>query len=679
MFPENSEYVWRPEASWIAHSHLQEFITRRGLRDLDHLLEKAAADPAWFWQAVVQDLGIVWREPYRQVLDDSAGKAWARWFPGGRLNITETALDRHMGTSRAGQPALLWEGEDGSTRSVRYRELLEETNRLAATFRSLGLEPGDRVGVYLPMLPETVISLLACARFGAVFVPIFSGYGAEAVATRLRDSGARLLMTADGFYRRGREVPMKEVADAAAAASPAVEHLLVVRRLGREIPWQPGRDVDYAQATAGAPGDGAAEIVDAQHPLMIIYTSGTTGRPKGAVHVHPGFPVKAAQDLAHCFDLKAGDVLFWFTDMGWMMGPWEVWGAAILGATLFIYEGTPDYPDPGRLWQLIERHRVTHFGISPTAIRALMTQGPAWVQAHDLSSLRVLGSTGEPWNPEPWKWFFEHVGRFRCPIINYSGGTEISGGILSGLPLRPIKPASFSGPVPGMAADVVDEEGRPVRGSVGELVIRQPWVGMTQGFWQDRERYLETYWSRWPGIWLHGDFAEIDEEGYWFIHGRSDDTLKIAGKRVGPAEVESALVSHPAVREAAAVGVPHPVKGETLVCFAIPVDPGLLDTTPSGLLSELRDHVADRLGKALRPEAVYLVPDLPRTRNAKIMRRVARAAYLGQNPGDLSALENPASLEAIARLGETGGSGEGGEASPQKDRPGSGRTAQGHP
>ncbi|MBX6378776.1 MAG: AMP-binding protein, partial [Clostridia bacterium] len=426
----------------------------------------------------------------------------------------------------------------------------------------LGINQGDRVGIYLPMVPEAAVAILATARVGAVFTPIFSGYGAQALATRLADAGAKLLFTADGFYRRGQRVEMKRTADEAAALCPELRHVVVVRRGGWEVPWTEGRDVAWDDLLAGRSETGAPAPTGSEDPFLLIYTSGTTGRPKGTVHVHGGFPLKCVQDIAHCFDLHAGETLFWVTDMGWVMGPWEVIGALTLGATCLLYDGTPDFPAPDRLWSLVERHRVNVLGLSPTAIRSLMTQGEDWVRRHDLSSLHTIGGTGAPWNPEPWYWYFRHVGGGRCPMINYSGGTEIGGGIVGCVPLKPIKPCGFTGPIPGMDAEVVDEDGRPVRGSVGELVIRQPWPGMTRGFWQDRDRYLSTYWSRWPDVWVHGDWALVDEDGFWFIQGRSDDTLKVAGKRLGPAEVESALVSHPAVAEAAAIGVPHEVKGE---------------------------------------------------------------------------------------------------------------------
>jgi acetyl-CoA synthetase len=385
----------------------------------------------------------------------------------------------------------------------------------------------------------------------------------------------------------------------------------------------------------------------ADTPFMIIYTSGTTGRPKGCVHVHGGFPVKATQDLAHCFDVGAEDRLLWFTDIGWMMGPWAICGALILGATLVLFDGVPDHPGPDRLWSVVERHRVSVLGIAPTVVRALMPRGDEPVERHDLSSLRVLGSTGEPWNEAPWLWFHEKVGGGRLPIINYSGGTEISGGILGGNMLTPLRPCAFAGPVPGMAAEVWDEHGHSVRGQVGELVVLAPWPGMTQGFWRDRERYLETYWSRWPDVWVHGDWVEVDGDGLWYIRGRSDDTIKVAGKRLGPAEVESALVSHPAVAEAAAIGVPDPVKGEALVAFVV-LKPGVADDPD--LRTALRARVIDELGKSLAPKAVEVVSELPKTRNAKVLRRVVRAAYLGVDPGDLSSLENRSAIDAVVRV-----------------------------
>jgi acetyl-CoA synthetase len=542
--------------------------------------------------------------------------------------------------------AIRWEAEDGQTRLVSYAELYGEVNRMANALRELGIGKGDVVGLFMPMAPEIAIGLFAIVKIGAIVLPLFSGYGADALSTRLADAEAKALLTADGFYRRGQIVPMKSIADAAIDRVPTIRLAVVLRQLGIETPWTPGRDHWWHEVIAGQRSNAATERTGAEEPLMIIYTSGTTGKPKGAVHTHCGFPVKAAQDMVHGLDVHESDTLYWVTDMGWMMGPWEVFGTAVLGATMLFYDGALDYPGPDRLWSLVERHGVTILGVSPTLVRALMRHGDKPVEGHDLSSLRILASTGEPWNPEPWRWLFEKIGKRRLPIINYSGGTEISGGILMGNVLTPMKPCAFSGPLPGMAADVVDDRGEPLRNQVGELVVREPWIGMTRGFWKDPQRYIETYWSRFPHLWVHGDWAAIDQDGLWYILGRSDDTIKVAGKRVGPAEVESILVSHPAVSEAAAIGIPDPIRGEAIVCFCV-LKPGQQGNT--SLAEELRESVARSLGKPLKPEAMRFVGDLPKTRNAKVMRRVVRAAYLNQEAGDLSALENPQSVEEIRR------------------------------
>jgi len=649
--------VWQPDAKWRNESRIARFIAACGVADLEELHARAKADPAWFWEQAVRDIGIEWYEPPRQILDLSAGVPWATWFRGARMNLAHEAVDKHL-KQRPHQLAVLHEGEEGAVRSWTYRQLWAESNRLANGLRALGVGRGDRVGLMLPMTPEAVAAIIALARLGAVFTPIFSGFAPGAAASRLADCEAKVLITADGFYRRGRPVNLKAVADEAAALAPSVRHLVVVRRTGGEVRWTPGRDLWYDDVVRAQPARFETERLDPEDPCMIIYTSGTTGRPKGAVHVHGGFPVKAAQDMAHCFDVGPGDLVMWFTDLGWMMGPWLIYGALFLGATVYLYDGAPDHPAPDRLWDMVERHGITHLGLSPTVIRALAPAGTEWVERHDLSSLRVLGGTGEPWNPEPYRWFVEHVGGSRCPMINYSGGTEISGGILGCVPIRPIKVCSFNTVVPGMAATLLDAEGRPVPpGQVGELTLTTPWVGMTRGFWRDPERYLETYWKRFEGVWVHGDWASVDDDGFWYIHGRSDDTLNVAGKRVGPAEYESVLVSHPQVQEAAAVGVPHPVKGEVAVCFVVP-RPGA--RAGEALAGELRERIAREMGRPLLPEAVHFVSALPRTRNGKIMRRVIRAAYLGGNPGDLSALENPEAVAEIQRLrGEEGPAGTG--------------------
>jgi acetyl-CoA synthetase len=642
--------AWRPTPELLAESRLAGFLRTSGANGLGSLQAKAADDPAWFWGAAADDLGIAWQRPPASVVDLSGGPEWARWWIGGAFNYAEAATRPRAERDPDGE-AIVWEGEPGEVRRLTNAELAHEAARAAGAFRSLGVRAGDRVGVFLPMLPETVVTVLALGLIGAIYTPIFSGYGAPAVAARLADSGARLLVTADGFWRRGRPVGLKAIADEAVAAAPDVERVVVVRRLGGEagldVPWTADRDVDWADALRDAEPIGAA-TTDPETPYMLIYTSGTTGRPKAAVHVHGGFPIKGAQDLAHTFDLRAGDALFWFTDLGWMMGPWAISGALLLGARLVLYEGAPDTPGPDRLWAIAARHRVTHLGLSPTVVRSLIPHGPEPVRSHELSALRVLGSTGEPWDVESWWWYFREVGRGRCPIVNYSGGTEVSGGIVGCNLLSPIKPASFNGPCPGLIADVVGPDGASLRGEVGELVVRRPHPGQTRGFWNDPERYVEAYWQRIPGTWVHGDWAVVDPDGYWFIRGRSDDTLKIAGKRVGPAEVEGAVTAHRSVVEAAAIGIPHDVKGEAIVVVCT-LRRGEADGPD--LRAAIGERVVADLGKPLRPEAVVVVPALPKTRSGKIMRRVVRAAYLGLDPGDLSALDDPTTLQAIRAAG----------------------------
>ncbi len=643
----DDEILWRPSEEQASQCRLRRFIERHGIATLEELQSRSTEQLEWFWGAVLDDLGIEFYEPYSRILDLSRGKPWARWCIGGKMNIAHNCLDKWISTPVRDRAALLWEGEEkGQSRILTYGELWEEANRFANALRSLGLKKGDTVGLFMPMVPEVAVALLGTVKIGAIALPLFSGYGAAAVASRLADAEAKALITADGFYRRGRKVLMKPIADEAVSQVPSLAHLVVTRRLGDEIPWTSGRDHWWDELVQRQPGQAETERTEAEDPLMIIYTSGTTGRPKGALHTHCGFPIKAAQDMAHGLDLQESDTLHWVTDMGWMMGPWEVFGTTLLGATMVFYDGALDYPGTDRLWSLVADHAVTVLGVSPTLVRSLMRYGVEPVSRHDLSSLRILGSTGEPWNPDPWRWFFETVGKGRLPIINYSGGTEVSGGLVMGNLLTPLKPCAFSGPVPGIAADVVDEQGHSVRNQVGELVVRQPWIGMTRGFWKDPDRYIQTYWSRFPDTWVHGDWATVDEDGLWYILGRSDDTIKIAGKRLGPAEVESALVSHPAVAEAVAIGIPDPIKGEALACFCV-LKPG--QQPSEELRDELRELVAQYLGKPMKPDTLRFVTDLPRTRNAKIMRRVVRATYLRLDSGDLSALENPGAVDEIRK------------------------------
>ncbi len=638
------EVIWRPSEEVLASANVVRLMKRAGIGDYRELQQRSAEDPEWFWPLAIEDMGLEFSKPWDRVMDLSRGPEWATWFVGGKVNIAWNCVHR-WAERTPDVPAGVWQAEDGDGHSLTYAELSRAVTKFAEALVSLGVEPGDRVAFFLPMSPEVQIVSHACAHIGAVQVPIFSGFAAPAVAQRLQHSEAKVVVTADGSLRRGREVPMKEIVDDAVRESPSVEHVVVWRRLGRDdVPMRPGRDLFDAEVMHDRPGSLEPLELDSEHPYLLTYTSGTTGPPKGVVHVQGGFLVSIAREVAYQADAKPGEVVHFVTDMGWIMGPWEVVGGGALGATIVFAEGAPDWPAPDRLWSLVESERISVLGLSPTLTRALIPHGRDLVDRHDLSSLRVLVTTGEPWNPEPYRWLHEVVGGGRCPIINCSGGTEVGACFLSPTVAMPIKACSLGGPALGMAMDVVDAEGRPVRGEVGELVCRKPFPGMTRGFWRDPERYLDTYWRRLPEIWVHGDWASIDEDGYWFLHGRSDDTLNIAGKRVGPAELESAVVAHPAVAEAAAVGVPHDVKGEVAWIFCAPV-PGT--DVSDALVAELRELVSGELGKAFAPERILFVPALPKTRSAKIVRRAVRAKALGTDPGDLSSLENPETLEEI--------------------------------
>ncbi len=644
-FPFHQEVVWTPDPEVVADSNLRAFMDAHDISNLNALRRRAADDVGWFWDAVLHDLDIEFYEDYDQVVDLSDGIQHPTWCVGGRMNIVHNLLDKWQDTPVEDRTALRWEGEDGTTNTYTYGELHRRVCRCANALRARGLGAGDRIGLYMPMTPEIVVAFLAIAKIGGVLLPLFSGYGVGALVTRLQGANARALFTADGFARRERPIHMKETADEAVAQCPSVEHVIVRRHLGRDNPpMTTGRDVFWDDFVSGHDTEARTARTGAEDVVMIIYTSGTTGPPKGTVHTHCGFPIKGAQDMYHPMDLKPGETMYWMSDMGWMMGPWLVFGTLTVGATMVLYDGAPDHPDPGRLWRMVDDHDVTHLGVSPTLIRALKTHGDAPVEAADRSSLRAIGSTGSPWDPESWTWCFNTVLDGEKPILNYSGGTEISGGILCGNFLEPLKPAAFSGPVPGMDADVVDADGTPVREEVGELVLRTPWIGMTRGFWNGDDRYLDAYWNQLPDTWVHGDFAAIDADGLWYILGRSDDTINVAGKRLGPAEIEALLNAHEAVAESAAIGVPHEVKGQEVVAFVV-LEPDYDEQ--DALREALLQVVVDEMGKPLKPREILFTEALPKTRNAKVMRRLIRSAYLGEDLGDTSSLEDPSTVEAI--------------------------------
>ena len=621
-----SSFAWTPSAEQLEAANVARLAAKLGCGSYADLHRVSLEDPDRFWRAVVADLDLELARPWDRVLDDSRGIEWTTWFDGARLNLAEACLHR-WGRDRPDEVAAIFAGEDGERVASTWAELSREAAQLAEALARLGVAPGDRVAVYMPMSPAAAAASHACAHLGAVQVPIFSGFAAPAVVQRLQDSGAKLVVTADFSYRRGKRVPMRETIEEALREAPSVEHVVEWHR--EDMSW--GLSLGHGLLPPVE--------VEAEHPYLLAYTSGTTGRPKGALHVQGGFLLSIAREAAYQSDIRAGDRVLFATDMGWIMGPWTVVGAGALGAGVVYLEGAPDWP-ADRLWQLVERERVTMLGVSPTLVRALIPKGEPET---DLSSLRAITTTGEPWNAGPYDWLNRHVaGDGRIPIVNISGGTEVGACFLSVTPMAPTKPCSLGFPALGQAMEVYSPDGRSLRGEVGELVCTRPWPGMTRGIWGDPERYLETYWRRFPGVWTHGDWASIDEDGYWYLHGRSDDTLNIAGKRIGPAELESAALDHPAVAEAAAVGIPHEVKGETAWIFCA------LKPDAEADEEDVKAAVAAALGKAFTPERVVFVSALPKTRSAKIVRRAVRATALGEEPGDLSTVENPETLEEIA-------------------------------
>ncbi len=641
-----SKYIWEPSKEQIEKTNVWRLMKKQGIEDYKELIKWSTDDVERFWEAQLDDCGVEWYRKYDKLMDMSKGFPWTKWFIGGKINVVHNVLDRHLRDGHGDELCLMWEGDDKTRSMMTYAQMNQAVCRIANALRDEGIGKGDFIGIYMPMAAEIVPVFFACMKIGAVAIPVFSGFGASALSTRLSDAGAKVLFTADQGVRRGKAVPLKEEADRAVSEVPTLQRVVVHRRTGNEAPMKSGLDVYLDEWIKDRPVEAATEEMDSEDMCIVVYTSGTTGRPKGTVHTHAGTIAQASKELGYAFDVKPDDFFFWVTDIGWMMGPWEMIGCQFYRTPYLVYEGTPNHPEPDRLWSVVEDHKCTHLGVSPTAIRLMMTQPEENVARHDFSSLRILGSTGEPWDPESYKWFHEKVGGARCPIINISGGTEIMGCHLQPYPIYPLKPCTLQGPALAMDVDVFDDQGNPIKGGIGHLVCKKPAPSMTKSFLNDDQRYLDTYFSRWEGVWYHGDWALIDDDGFWFLHGRSDDTIKIAGKRTGPAEIESAANQHPEVQESAAIGVPHDIKGESAVVFAV-LRSG---TGPSEeLRNEITTLIVEKLGKTLKPEKVLFVGGLPKTRSAKIVRGAIKRKYLGQDPGDLSSVENPQAVEEVAK------------------------------
>ncbi|WP_255191246.1 AMP-binding protein [Natronobeatus ordinarius] len=654
--------VHEPSREFVESTNVYAFMEAHGIDDYDELIERTTTELGdgesgvdWFWDELVDYLEIEFYEAYDEVRDDSEGPQFTDWYPGGELNIAHNVLDRHaaLESPTRNTVATIWEGEDGEVREVTYHELHRQANKVANALEERGVGTGDTVGLYMPMVPEVVSILYGCFKVGAIAVPIFSGFGVEATATRIEDSECSVLFTGDGFYRRASPITLKDAADEAIEEAGHVEHTIVFDRLGASdehsdlaVPWNDERDEWWDDAVESADDAYETKSLPSDQESMLLYSSGTTGKPKGIVHTHAGVQLQCAKELHFGFDVKPADRFFWVSDIGWMMGPWTLIGNHTFGGTIFMYEGAPDYPQPDRFWEMIDRHSITQFGISPTAIRALRKHGDEWVEGHDLSSLRILGSTGEPWDPESWEWFYEHVGGGEAPIVNISGGTEICGCFLMPMPTQPLKPCTLGGPGLGMDIDVVDHAGESVKDDHerGFLVAKDSCPSMTKSLWSGDERYLEEYWSTFEDMWDHGDWAQKDEDGFWFLHGRADDALNVAGRKVGPAEIEGVLIDHEAVNQAAAVGVPDDTTGTAVVAYVILEDG---EDASDDLREELREQIGEEHGKPFRPREILFVDAFPKTQSGKIIRRAIEAAYTGEDLGDLSSLENPDALEAL--------------------------------
>jgi len=640
-----SDFEFIPTKKQIQESNIFQFMQKHNISSLEELSQKAKDDLEWFWQSVDKDIGIIWDVPYTKTLDVSKGIAWSKWFVNGKTNIYKSSVEK-FAKQNPQKIAYHFVSEDGQTSKISYSELNSKVSKLANGLKSLGVKKGDVIAIYLPMIEEAILAILAASKIGAIQTVIFSGYSSESLHVRLQDCKAKILFISDGFYRKGKPVSQKQTLEIA-IKDTVIEKTIVVSYKGIDNYEESEKIIFYDKLVSSQNILCNTEILDSEDPLFILYTSGTTGKPKGVIHTHGGFSVFAGHQVAYLIDMNKNDILFWPADIGWITGlVWNVYGLLIMGASAVIYDGALDFPTTDRIWKMLSDYQATIFGISPTAVRMFKKNNVEPLKSHLLDKIKNIPTTGEPLDNDSWWWLFEKVGNKKIPIMNLSGGTEIGGAMLSVFPGMKLKPSTVGIPVPGMNLDVFDDNGNSIQKQNGFLVIKSPWPAMTRGLLNDNERYIETYWSRFENVWFHGDYVYVDEDNLWYMRGRTDDVINISGHRMSTAEIEHTVISHKKISDAASIAIPDDITGEAIVVFFVTDD-----KLEIGLESEISNYVSEKIGKFARPKLVFQLSDLPKTRTGKIMRRLLKSKLLGKDLGDLSSLENPNVLDEIPKLG----------------------------